>query len=462
MSAASLPLIPGASLPASGLLRGDGAMPGFAAALDIAAMSRILDRYLFDGAGSCRKLSLVRFRHRPSKRLIAVYNVDAMTRTGDRARLIVTVRLRPERTAHKSSSNVEERTADGWASVVRVPDLGMTLEVFPRDGRLPHLARYADLRSGVLLSLLQRADIPTGGSRASIELEPIRYRPGLSATFAVVQKQESGELQSPVGYLKVMPSDELRHETAKIDRVNAALIASGAVVRLSRPASEDDIGATIYKPARGVPSEVALQRGLSPVEVAQTAAKALATLHQIGPCGLPDVFNSYVASRIEWAANNIIWACPELAEKVTLATAAATRVIESPVRVPIHCDMKPDHIFVDADRCVELIDSGSVCLGNPVIDLAGLIVRVELAAQAGRIAFVSAERFCSELREAYFTRVPRSWRASEGPALAYTSLLVSTHLIQRLAPDWYQLVNFFVDRAATNFRSGYYDSAASA
>jgi len=177
-------------------------------------------------------------------------------------------------------------------------------------------------------------------------------------------------------------------------------------------------------------------------------ATALADLHQLEVPTLPRSFETVIEAKIARARKMIRWALPKLAEQVDAISENAARLIESPVLGPTHRDMKPEHVVIDRiANCVHLIDSSSLCIANPAIDLAALIVRLEHLARTHGLPPQQMGEFCDDIVEGYFDRVPSTWRDSLVPGISYATLLLAIHLIQGLKPDWREIGGRIVNDA---------------
>ncbi len=437
-------------------LPADPVMPGFLTALDPDAMSVIISRYVLGSAATCSRVRLARFRYRAGRRLIVVYDVIAQTGEGRSASLIVTARINPGRAPRLPAEGSDGRTAEGWRAVTCVPELDMRLDVFPEDRRLPAARLYAGNGGDAAMALLAAAGIGLRCDGHGIVLEPVRYRPGLSATFVVCKRTSDEARGQHLGFLKLAQAGEAKREADTTARVNAELVRVHAPARLTEPAAIDATnGAAFYRPARGIALDRRLVAGDATGRAALAVAQALVALHLLGPCGLPNGFGADVTTKIARAARHVTWACPDVAAAAHALTDEAVRLADGCVMAPTHRDMKPDHVFIDdASGGVEFIDSGSVCLGNPLIDVAGLAMRIGLAAQLGEISKAAAGSFCRAFLDAYFARAPASWRPYYEPACAYARLLLATHLIQRQAPGWRDHVHHLVQGAAQSRPSG--------
>ena len=144
-----------------------------------------------------------------------------------------------------------------------------------------------------------------------------------------------------------------------------------------------------------------------------------------------------------WGEEGLIsWAVPELASDVNALARMAGEAAASPVRALVHGDMKPDHLFVDpASGSVQLIDSGSLCLANPLTDLASMLARLAHLVRIGRHDRHQSAQFCDALAEAYFRKVPAHWRPALGAARAYAALMIARHIVQAHACDWREMLH---------------------
>ena len=431
----------------------DPDMPGFPAALDPDAMAGLFQTHWLGDHARCSAVNVVRFRYRPRRRLIVVYEVDVSTPAHpEPKRLTVTGRIHPQRELRTRKARPVFGTGDLLPETALLPGLSMAIEVFPRDRRMPALRDLSDPRSLATMTLFNRAAALPPLNRQPLASRLMRYRPGLSATLKI--SAAAGASGAPAHYfVKVTSDDEIAHEVEAAGRVNDELAkARHNGLRLAEPVAwlkQDNIA--VYRPAPGIPLDHMIITGQASPREATRVGEALADLHGLDVPGLRRSQEEVLAPKIARARNLISWARPGLCAKVEAISKDAERLFAIPVVGPTHRDMKPEHIFVDQPgKCVHLIDSGSMCMANPVIDIGALIVRLNYLAHTHALAPAPAKAFADAILAAYFARVPPAWRACLGPATSYATLLLALHAIQGLKPNWPETLNRIVTDAFHN------------
>ena len=418
-------------------LPADPAMPGFCAALDAATMARLVRAHVLPQDVAILGLRIVRFRHRPGERLVVSYEADITDADGASPhRLILTGRIHPRRSA--GSGRAGSRSTF-------IPELAMTLEAFPEDRRLPALRKFVT-EPGEAWAGLAGMYRPNGlSSPCSMSIEPMRYRPGLSATLRCRFAGDAGGCGPETLFVKFSADGDVAAEAATAGAINAALAHSGDGLRLSVPEATDAAnGVAVYRPARGHTIQDLLAGDSSPEETGRRTGEALAKLHTRTDLRLPQTFSWDVTSKIERAERITAWACPELSKPVHGMARLARLLVTSDLAMPTHRDMKPDHVFLDHGGGVEMIDVGSVSTGNPMVDIGSMLARLDLLTLDGRVTPNRSTTAKAALLASYLDQVPHDWRAFLAPAYAYGALLVATHAIEGVLPGWRKTVTAFV------------------
>jgi hypothetical protein len=114
--------------------------------------------------------------------------------------------------------------------------------------------------------------------------------------------------------------------------------------------------------------------------------------------------------------------------------------------------MKPEHIFLDNDGVVHLIDADAVRADDPAIDVGRLSARL---VAMEHLAGVPQERIAaaqSGFDVGYFEGATSAWRHRIGAARACGGLLVAKHCILHLLPDWESRVAVELERAWTGLK----------
>jgi hypothetical protein len=149
---------------------------------------------------------------------------------------------------------------------------------------------------------------------------------------------------------------------------------------------------------------------------------------------------------IEGAATIVAWACPSVAAQVRALAATVIKNLDEAPPLPIHRDLKTDHVFLAGDR-VTFIDLDSVILGDPVRDpahlYAHLVARVGLDRMTRDAARASAAAFAEE----YFAHVPAEWRRRFPVHCAGALLEVARGIFKRQEPQWPEKMRVAVEEA---------------
>jgi hypothetical protein len=145
----------------------DEALPGFQKAFDMAIVQRAIER-AYPGAGSVQDCAIERFRYRAGSRATFQYLVKYPGRE-----TWVTGTLWPGAKARKAFDKSDMRDDLGHD-----PELGMLLEKFPRDAKLPCLSRFVS-EAGSMIAHALRQDVQVDAS----DIKLVRYRPHVGCVF---------------------------------------------------------------------------------------------------------------------------------------------------------------------------------------------------------------------------------------------------------------------------------------
>jgi hypothetical protein len=429
----------------------DPAMPGFCAALDADVFGREVRSVVERSGLALVRCVLDRFRYRRGERLVVVYRVEtADRRRGSSKPLTITGRIhaaRPGLTKSEDRENCGE-----LARTAYLPALGMRLEIFPEDRRLPELRSYVENPCAPRMTRLLRAAtgwIPSHSNEIAVEL--VRYRPGIAATLRYRPRSAGSEDQARECFIKLSALDGARRTASGSAIVNHALKRDRAKIELVEPAiSDPQSGVAAYARAPGHSLEQTLRSSGSLAASVQTAGRAMARLHLVDDSALPRASGEQALHMYLRAAHLLAWACPEARPALDQIETAAAELFRNGVVGAIHGDLKPDHVFVSNESGeVRLIDADSVSVGNPLLDIGSLLVRLEAMAWLDGIDEPRTSEAAACLCEAYFGIVPDGWRRQIGPARALAALLVCQHAVQRLLPGWRNRVRVELEKAAT-------------
>jgi hypothetical protein len=446
----------GAGMPASRHEHGlpaDPAMPGFGSALDVGEigchLQVLLDRFGYD-FGRC---NLDRFRYRRGERLVVVYRIEATDRRRAAPRsLLVAGRIHAARPVTRESEDGAAASGTGGLPCKAVlPGLGMRLEIFPHDRRLPGLRALVEGPcSPDMAGLLSAAAGWAPSFRQDIEVEPVRYRPGIAATVRLSSKSAGQVGGASRCFAKLVAAGEAGAEPCAAAGLDRVLEREGSPVRLSLPAAQDrGAGITVYAPAAGRSLQHLARAVDAPLAEARAAGRALAGLHLVRDSGLPQASGERELRKYERAGRFLSWACPGARMALRQIEARASAFWNNGITGTMHGDMKPDHVFIAPDgRSVTLIDNDAVARANPLVDIGSLLVRLEAMHWLEGVDQDRAREMSAQAGSAYMEMVPADWARHLGHARALATLLVCQHAVQRLVPGWRRQVVGELEKAA--------------
>jgi hypothetical protein len=433
-------------------LLADPVFPGLGVASDPEIMRGIFEEHLRPLSGGTYRFTdcrLSRIRYRRGARCVLQYTLRlAEANTGHERIQWVTVVMYAKDRMRRKWEKLRSLDPGAFPDVFStfepfafIPDLGMLVEVFPYDRRLPTLplvmAGPSPELESPLLARFGAGDWHTEGWN----VEPVRYRAGLGAALRLtVQGQDdaTGRRVERRFYAKVYRNEDQGQQTHQVLR---------ALWKESRPGGEgftvvrplaylSDLRALILEEAPGTPLEEILLGKSDTTAAVRRVARALAAFNQgdAPPTTRPHLLADQVAV-LERARRLLGWACPHLRLEVeSIIEGVLAGLEEVPLR-PTHRDLKPDHIFLDGERTI-LIDLDSLAKADPVLDPAHLLARLAAMPALFPIPRQRARAAAWEFAEEYFAHVPGAWHDRLPFHYAGTLLEVAHGFFRRQAPDW--------------------------
>jgi hypothetical protein len=322
-----------------------------------------------------------------------------------------------------------------------IPDLGMLVQVFPYDRRLPTLPLLiAEPLPELKLPLL--AQFGPGNWRTEVwNVEPVRYRAGLGAALRLtVQGQDDATARRIERrfYAKVYRDEGQGQQTHQVLRALwKQARANGEGFTVARPlAYLSGLRTLLQEEAPGTPLEEILLGDRDTTEAARRVAQALAAFNQgDAPATTRRYLLADQVADLERARRLLGWACPHLRLEVeSIIEGVFAGLEEVPLR-PTHRDLKTDHIFLDDDRTI-FIDLDSFAKADPVLDPAHLLARLAAMPALFPIPRQRARAAAWEFAEEYFAHVPRTWQDRLPLHYAGRLLEVAHGFFRRQAPDW--------------------------
>lgn len=396
------------------------------AAQDPATMRAIFQRHLLQPAVgpalTIEECRLTAVRGRESARPTLEYRLRlAVPAAGRRwEQVVVGVMSEKERTRRAWSAlpgTAPERPGRAGTGVLPpfayVPDLGMLLQVFPHDYRLPSLAALTEEPPPEFLAPVLAAFGPRDWRLDGWTAEPVRYRPTVRGTLRLTVRAAAGAtglVAERRFYAKVFADVEAGRRGDHAQReLHAASVAGRAGFAVAEPILySDDARTLIQSEVPGTPLQTILRQSADPLPAVRLAARTAAALHRldlVAPPRPPEKgFPRPIREARDWLSANR----PRLARELSalLDEVSAGRGTVPPT--PTHGDLKPHHILIEGDHAA-VIDFDDLSAGDPLQDVANMVAylgqgRSEDRAEAAVRAFV----------DEYVAHVPTSWRARFG------------------------------------------------
>jgi hypothetical protein len=430
----------------------DPSFPQLQVAGDPESMRGVFQRHLRslnNKAYQVRDCRLSRIRYRRGERCVLQYTLRlAEADTGsERIQWVTGVMYADDKTRRKweklrlSYPKDVSEIISTFEPFSFIPELGMLVQVFPYDRRLPTLPLLiAEPLPELKLPLLAR--FGPGTWRTDVwNVEPVRYRAGLGAALRLtVQGQDdaTGRRIERRFYAKVYRDEGQGQQTHQVLReLWKQARANGEGFTVARPlAYLSGLRTLLQEEAPGTSLEEILLGESDPTGAVRRVAQALAAFNQDD---VPATTRQYLladqVADLERARRLLGWACPHLRVEVeSIIEGVLAGLEEVPLR-PTHRDLKPDHIFVDGERTI-FIDLDSFAKADPVLDPAHLLAR--LAAMPALFP-IPPERTCTaarEFAEEYFAHVPSTWQDRLPFHYAGRLLEVAHGFFRRQVPDW--------------------------
>jgi hypothetical protein len=430
----------------------DPSFPQLQVAGDPESMRGVFQRHLRslnNKAYQVRDCRLSRIRYRRGERCVLQYSLRlAEADTGSERILWVTgVMYADDKTRRKweklrlSYPKDVSEIISTFEPFSFIPELGMLVQVFPYDRRLPTLPLLiAEPLPELKLPLLAR--FGPGNWRTEVwNVDPVRYRAGLGAALRLTvqgQNVATGRRIERRFYAKVYRDEGQGQQTHQVLReLWKQARANGEGFTVARPlAYLSGLRTLLQEEAPGTTLEEILLGDGDPIGALRRVAQALAAFNQgDAPATTQQHLLADQAAVLERARRLLGWACPHLREEVESIIEGVLAGLEEVPLMPTHRDLKPDHIFVDGERTI-FIDLDSLAKADPVLDPAYLLARLAAMPALFPIPPERARTAAREFAEEYFAHVPSTWQERLPFHYAGTLLEVAHGFFRRQAPDW--------------------------
>ena len=335
-----------------------------------------------------------------------------------------------------------------------LPDLKMLIQVFPQDR---YLNKLPSLIAGPPPQLKKFLLDQFGIGKWQMEdcrVEAVRYRPneGVTLRYAIEAVESSTQkCKKKCFFIKIYRDEGGRKTYELLNRLYLRYASGEGGFSTVKPlAYFGDLRALILEGAPGQSLEDIVLRDNNTHAAILRSATALAAFHQSKISVTAHRSTEGTLSRAKKAARFIQWALPNIKGSVEGLIKKIEQKLQAVPPCPTHLDMKVDHIFID-DQGLTFIDLDSFGLSDPVFDPASLFVRMEMLPNLSSVSKSKINTISQLFLEEYFSRVPSGWRKRFAVNYACAALKVALYYIQHQEADWYEQVQFIVNKARNAF-----------
>lgn len=331
----------------------DDDLPGFQTAFDMEQVRMDLEEAL-PRLGSIHSCRIDRFRYRQGARATILYETRSNTGTN-----WITATQWPGSKAWKTFKQYESA---GYATRAHA-----LLEKFPHDSKLPAIARVLHGDQAELLAALRTLH---GKSVRILSIKPVRYRPHIACVMQVIVGQ--GDIVGERLYYLKCYADEsdvgVIHALSSLQDVECCKILCPS---LAIPT----MNAVLWPQAPGKALSNAIQQGEGGPAI--TAAAASLRAWHGSQQTLPVLLAADTVRRdTEKHLAFVELFLPKTTKHLSALNKSIPGRFDNSVRMPIHHDMKPEHVLVDGENCT-LIDVEGLAMGDPAIDIGNMAARLE-------------------------------------------------------------------------------------
>jgi hypothetical protein len=445
-----------------GSFAADPSFPQLEIATDPALMKETFRTHLRPVGGKVYHIEdcrLVRLRYRQDSRRFLLYTLRLVEPDTGRERdvqvtgIIYAQKDKAEQAWRKlKATDPQQEIPDGWLTfepVSFVPELGMLVQVFPYDRRLPTLPLVMAGPPSELEPVLVGRFGPGDWSVQAWNIEPVRYRDqgAVLRYSAKGRNAATGRRSEKRFYAKVYRHEEGEQTYQALRALRSQDGANGEGFSVVRPlAYLSDLRALILEEAPGSTLEEILLGERDTNDAVRRAARALAAFNQgDAPATTRRHLLADEVAVLERSGRVLGWACPHLRVEVESIIEGVLAGLEEVPLGPTHRHLSPDHIFVDGERTT-FIDLDSFAKADPVLDPAHLLARLAMPALF-RVPLERTHTAAREFAEEYFAHVPGGWQERLPFHYAGTLLKVAHGFFRRQVPDWQSKIATLLEEA---------------
>jgi hypothetical protein len=416
------------------------ALPQLKTATDTGLMLEIFRKHLRSVPGKAwdiRNCEISRVRAHPGESAVILYILRiADSQNGQERDQWVTGELDPA--AHNELSWAERQSAawsrnskafDTFDPVSFIDELGMLVQVYPFDRRLPGLA---DLVAGPPPELepLLLASLGPGQWKAEWTVKTVRYHALLRSTLLYsvqAQEAESGRVECKRFYVKVYRGDEGEDMRRVLE--GGSRQANGFAIP-ALLAYLPHLGALVLEEAQGTSLRKLVSAGNHTEAMVSHVGLALASFHQGDIAGLPSHGLADELALLERCKAFLVSTCPHLQARLESVFEALAAGLQEVPPGPTHLALRLDPILVDGDR-LWLIDLDSLSAADPLLDVAFFLANLASLRIRSKLDDDTSRRLARSFAESYFAQVPSAWRARLPVHYAWALLKAARNVYRR-------------------------------
>ena len=337
--------------------------------------------------------------------------------------------------------------ADGLLAGAVIDEIGLLLERFPFDRRIPALAPFYTCIEQVIGNNLAKILGSQNWLLKNLFAQPVRWRIGLSSVIQLtllVQHKRKRKTQRCNLYLKIYaPGAQADPESGLQGLESVNRLPFKLPHRLM---SDPQQKFSILKSVEGLALDTMLLDDSANPADARRLAGVLARWHSsgksLGKQYSKIIFNTVLNHSVEVLCS----AAPACASRLNQLAEKIRRQMVHAIYCPAHLDLKPEHIIFNASQ-ITLIDIDSAADADPMIDIALLYARLRHADTLHGLPEAASRRFGLQFVTAYHKRVPSHWWNNFSTCYAWALLKMAVHLFESQHPDWAASIEQLLEEA---------------